>query len=347
MAKRIRENLIITCLVCIASYWYIFFIRVFETADISFHVPLNEFILLVTISLFTLLLTWIMKRVLEKITPLKPYSATRFILSAISSLAVVFFLILFIQIFTTPEIGGRAILHFNQVIEIFVLTNFQVLIVLIYLGFQSIKDYNRNRVELEESRRQQLEYRIRLYQQRLDPHFLFNNLNVLSALIESEKDNAQIYLKKFSEIYQYVVQTQKEELVPLKQELDHVRNYLYLIKKRFSNAYSFEFNVDEQLFFIIPNAVQIALENVIKHNSGNNQSPLLTKIYTGDNCIVVENQKREKAGKVRSHQTGLDNLNKLCEIILGRPLAIDETGNVFTLSIPIIEQKNEYSDYRR
>lgn len=124
----------------------------------------------------------------------------------------------------------------------------------------------------------------------LDPHFLFNSLNVLNALIEENPDRAQEFTNSLSTIYRYILEQKDKQLVPLEQELKFATNYIKLLQVRFEDALTFEIpsEVKQQGAKIIPLALQLLLENVIKHNKISSIQPIHIRIEeTSNNYLIV------------------------------------------------------------
>ena len=136
---------------------------------------------------------------------------------------------------------------------------------------------------------------------------MFNNLNVLSSLIEKNPEIANEFLDKLAQLYRYILHTQNAEVVSIKEELEFAENYLYLIKKRFGAAYNFDWQISKSEIngqMIVPTALQSLLENVVKHNAGSRENPLpvcvkfdeklfdLSKMNCARNCRQMRRAER-------------------------------------------------------
>lgn len=151
----------------------------------------------------------------------------------------------------------------------------------------------------------------------LNPHFLFNSLNVLSSLIKKDSDKAQNFVDEFSSVYRYTIDVIEKPVVELREELDFAKSFLFLQKIRFDNAVDMEINVDaSKLNFLVPPlAVQTLLENAFKHNKATTESPLNIKIYNENDSLLVANNLQPKIKGVDSKGVGLSNLNKRYELL--------------------------------
>uniref|UniRef100_UPI00404AD04F 2TM domain-containing protein n=1 Tax=Gelidibacter sp. TaxID=2018083 RepID=UPI00404AD04F len=175
----------------------------------------------------------------------------------------------------------------------------------------------------------------------IDPHFLFNSLNVLSSLIEENPENAQRFTVSLSKIYRYVLEQKDKELVTVAEELDFAKTYMNLLKMRFENSITFEIpegfnNLDAK---VVPLSLQLLLENTIKHNSVSEQKPLQIKITVEDNYLVVTNNLQKKEVLQSRKGVGLQNIVNRYAILTTRPVLVDETPHHFNVKIPILTKQ--------
>ena len=188
----------------------------------------------------------------------------------------------------------------------------------------------------------QAENQLMLLRKNIDPHFLFNNLNALSSLIEKNPADATKFLNKFSELYHYILDTQEKDLVPIRDEIEFTRKYVYLIEKRFEDAYEIIWKVDEDTIIdkmIVPTALQSLIENAVKHNSGSRKKPLEIRVGTNEGKLFVENESRKKLKKIPTHGSGLDNLLQRYDLLTGEKVEVIESEEKFRVEIPLVELK--------
>ncbi|BFM11292.1 hypothetical protein R50072_14450 [Simiduia litorea] len=210
------------------------------------------------------------------------------------------------------------------------------------LLFKVFEHVKQQRITLEQTERSLLESQVKTLQQHIDPHFLFNNLNVLSALIQQDPDDADEYLNTFCDIYRYILQHKDHALVSLKQELAFANNYMHLISTRFDNAYMLEVEIMPEADLtshVLPCSLQLALENAIKHNQGDKENPLVIKITVEKDQVRIFNQINEKKFKLESTQLGITNLRVRCNTIFKQPLAVAHTQDYFELVLPLCKQR--------
>jgi LytS/YehU family sensor histidine kinase len=168
---------------------------------------------------------------------------------------------------------------------------------------------------------------------------LFNNLNTLDSLIDSNPEKAKEYINRLSLIYRYLIQTKDAEVMELSEELELIKNYIFLIKTRFGNDY--EFTIEENIGlhdkFIPTGALQTLLENVVKHNKSDGIDPIKTTLKINQGWIIVTNTKSKASPKNESFGTGLQNLKSRYKLLSDENIQIHNMETKFEIFIPIIE----------
>lgn len=175
----------------------------------------------------------------------------------------------------------------------------------------------------------------------IDPHFLFNSLNVLSSLIEENPESAQKFTTSLSKIYRYVLEQKDKELVPLEEELSFAKTYMNLLKMRFENSLFYELpsgEIDPEAK-VVPLSLQLLLENTVKHNVVSEQKPLHIRIYLDGDYLAVENNYQKKEVLHDRKGVGLENIASRYCIITKRKVLVDQTQEHFTIRIPILTQQ--------
>ncbi|WP_445457875.1 2TM domain-containing protein [Flavobacterium sp. HNIBRBA15423] len=187
----------------------------------------------------------------------------------------------------------------------------------------------------------------------LDPHFLFNSLNVLSSLIEENPENAQKFTTSLSKIYRYVLEQRDKELVSVAEELQFAKTYMNLLKMRFENSITFELPEDfgNEDSKVVPLSLQLVLENCIKHNIVSESKPLHIKISIEENQLTIKNNLQKKEVLQDRKGVGLQNIVNRYAILTKRNVLIEENENYFKVFLPILtkqitimESKNIYSE---
>lgn len=187
----------------------------------------------------------------------------------------------------------------------------------------------------------------------IDPHFLFNSLNVLSSLIEENPDNAQRFTTSLSKIYRYVLEQKDKELVSVEDELSFAKTYMNLLKMRFENSLFYELpttgiNPEAK---VVPLSLQLLLENTVKHNVVSEQKPLHIRIFIDGDYLAVQNDFQKKEVLQDRQGVGLQNIVNRYSIITNRKVLIEQNEENFTVKIPILtkqisvmETSADYSD---
>lgn len=175
----------------------------------------------------------------------------------------------------------------------------------------------------------------------LDPHFLFNSLNVLTSLIEENPDNAQMFTTSLSKVYRYVLEQKNKDIVTVDEELNFARTYMSLLKMRFEDSIIFEIpdrasNPDSK---VVPLSLQLLLENAVKHNMVTSSKPLHIKIYEDGNNLVVENNLQPKQIVKKSSGVGLENIKQRYQLLTNKKVLINQEANRFAVAIPMLTKQ--------
>ncbi|GAB4160608.1 MAG: histidine kinase [Winogradskyella sp.] len=175
----------------------------------------------------------------------------------------------------------------------------------------------------------------------LDPHFLFNSLNVLTSLIEENPDSAQKFTTALSKVYRYVLEQKNKELVTVDEELDFARTYMSLLKMRFEDSIIFEIpdKASNPESKVVPLSLQLLLENAVKHNMVTSSKPLHIKIYEDGNHLVVLNNLQPKQIVKKSSGVGLENIKQRYQLLTERKVYINQREKDFAVAIPMLTKQ--------
>lgn len=183
----------------------------------------------------------------------------------------------------------------------------------------------------------------------LDPHFLFNSLNVLTSLIEESPRKAERFTTGLSKVYRYVLEQKDKDLIPLEEELKFAKSYMELLKMRFEDGveYSLPENISNSEFKIVPLSLQLLLENAVKHNMITSNKPLQIRIFEEDGILVVENNNRPKASLGKSTKVGLQNIKQRYALITKKQVEVISDSDKFQVKLPLLikEIKIMKTDY--
>ncbi|MFD1094176.1 sensor histidine kinase [Salegentibacter chungangensis] len=182
----------------------------------------------------------------------------------------------------------------------------------------------------------------------LQPHFLFNSLNVLSSLILKDQHQALEFTQKLSDLYRSFLESGKESLIPLKREIEISRDYCYLLKTRFGKAVQFNFNVpdDQNENKVPPGSLQLLIENAVKHNGSTSKLPLKVDIYQEEDFLIVRNNLKPRKEALKTTRTGLENIKRRYQYLTDRKIEIDRTETEFIAKLPLLKVEDyEHSNH--
>ena len=210
----------------------------------------------------------------------------------------------------------------------------------ISFGIQFLSNWKTAQFNSEQFQKETIKAELTTLKNQLDPHFLFNNLNILSSLISVDKDLSQTYLEKFADVYRNILQSSSEELVTLNDELKFMASYLYLLDIRFEDTIQTFINVESQDHkkYIPPLTIQMLVENAIKHNVISEIRPLKIHISSQNGFIAVKNNLQEKRVESRnSNKSGLSNIQKRYTYFTDKEVQVFKDPENFIVKIPLID----------
>jgi hypothetical protein len=212
-----------------------------------------------------------------------------------------------------------------------------ILVTLAYESVYFFHSWKQKVIETESLARMQLVSQMELLQSRMDPHFLFNSLNVLSSLID-ENEAAQHYLSRLADVYRYVLMSREKELVPLREEMEVVENYLYLARVRFREGLEVKIRLsEEQLSMkVAPLAIQLLVENALKHNAITRSKPLCLEISASEGRLRVRNNLRPLAQIESSTGLGLDNIRSRYRLLGFGEVEVRQNKDFFEVELPLV-----------
>ena len=197
----------------------------------------------------------------------------------------------------------------------------------------------RNEMQEEREKANMAQYRYIKLKHQVNPHFLFNSLNILDCLIYEEKtERASTYTHKLAGIYRYMIKSEDEIIVPLRDELEFVRLYVDLLKERFSSGFDVNVNVPEECMgrFVLSCSLQLLIENATKHNAVSTDNPLIISIEANDDQITVTNALIPKVTKVQSTGLGQKYIRQMYLDLTGKQIDITETDKAYSVTLPLI-----------
>lgn len=183
--------------------------------------------------------------------------------------------------------------------------------------------------------------RTELLKIQIDPHFMFNNFSILTELINEDRDIASKFLGQLSKVYRYIITNLKQDIVPIEEEINFLRSYIYLISIRYEDTIKVNIarNIEKSQELIPPVSLQLLVENAIKHNTHSEIHPLTISIFREDKNIVVENNLQPMAFKVPSTGIGQTNIIDRYAMLSDDVPVFEQTNDKYIVKLPIISQK--------
>ena len=227
-------------------------------------------------------------------------------------------------VFKCIAFSSLAVVLFTLIYEILFLSNQRNL----YTKIVDQLDWERSKAEMTALKNE------------LEPHFIFNSLNTLSYLILNDPETAHTFNSKLATVYKYFLINKDRELITLQGELEFIENYFFVLQVRHDNKLHLitEIHNDhEGTIMILPYALQILVENAIKHNEFTDADPLNIRVILNGEYIHIKNNKRPKPYLVSSTGIGLRNLSSRYRLICNKDILIETTENEFTVKLPLIK----------
>ena len=172
----------------------------------------------------------------------------------------------------------------------------------------------------------------------MDPHFLFNSLNTLNHLILNDPKQAHLFNNHLAQVYKYFLINKNKELIPLKEELEFIESYFFLLQIRHDNKLQLQTMLEGKgaTVMIPPCSLQVLVENAIKHNEFSEANPLLIKVSINDHYLQVSNNIKPKLYAVSSTGIGLKNLSSRYKLLFRKDITIASSRDSFIVKLPLI-----------
>ena len=272
------------------------------------------------------------------------FSLKRMIVGFVISFIVTLFVIFLLRIFIEVIIEGNTFENYwnNEKLSNYVFAFVMTFIVLLsFYTFYIYKAYNENKIKEQKIIAGTANAKFESLKNQIDPHFLFNSLNVLSSLIEENRENAQRFTTSLSKIYRYVLEQKDKELVSVEEELKFAKTYMNLLKMRFENSLFYELpeTISNPEAKVVPLSLQLLLENTVKHNVVSEQRPLNIRIFIEGEYLVIQNDFQKKEVIQSRQGVGLQNIVNRYGIITNRKVLIEQNEITFTVKIPILTKQ--------
>ena len=225
------------------------------------------------------------------------------------------------------------------VISIVFGTLISVILLAVEIGNQFFKHWKNTLVEVEKHKAASTHAQLENLKNQINPHFLFNNMSVLSSLVYKDQDKAVDFIHQLSKVYRYLLDSHNSELVTLEEEMRFLDSYTYLLNIRYSPNLKFDIHISEDCLqcSIPPMSVQLLIENAIKHNEISSAFPLTISIRSAEETLIVENTLKLRASAEESSGTGLKNIQSRYQFFTDAKILVNETTTHFIVQIPLLK----------
>lgn len=216
------------------------------------------------------------------------------------------------------------------------------LLFFLLFGIEEFFDLNERRNQRQIRKQQLLKeqalMKASVLKKQLNPHFMFNSLNVLSGLVREDVDKSERFIQELSQIYRYVLEQSEAIVSSLQEERDFIESYFYLLKIRFENKLIYRIDIPpDKLACKIPSmTLEVLVENTVKHNIVDKNSPLNIEIYIAEDDLVVQNNLQIREDGVTSHGVGLSNLQKRLELLGVEGASFGRVGDSYVARVPLL-----------
>ncbi len=202
-------------------------------------------------------------------------------------------------------------------------------------------NWKRSLIEIEKYKAENLQAQLQNLKDQLNPHFLFNNLSVLSSLVYIDQDKAVGFINQLSKVYRYLLDNRNCELVTLDSELTFIQSYTYLIQIRFDKNISFDIDIpkEKRHLMLPPLSLQMLVENAIKHNEISNELPLKITVKMNEEMVEVSNNLQLRTTTEVSSKTGLQNIKDRYKFFTEKEVEVIQNTNSFIVKIPLLSAK--------
>lgn len=200
-----------------------------------------------------------------------------------------------------------------------------------------VTDNQNSRIENQLLKQENLEARLNLLKQQVNPHFLFNSLSTLRTIAPDAPTKK--YVMQLASVYRYLLGSEQEHLTALEKELEFTRSYLYILQERFEHGLRVEIEIPETILglSIPPYSLQILVENAVKHNIVSEDAPLMIRIYLESEMLCVENNVLPRMSVEESTGKGLNNIKERYRLLSSREIEIIDNNTRFIVKLPLLK----------
>ncbi|MFM2269576.1 MAG: hypothetical protein RL757_3017 [Bacteroidota bacterium] len=271
--------------------------------------------------------------------PAKTFAISMFTTVIFTSIMWVFVVWLWTSLYVGYPIGITKLGRNLSVSSLTFTLLITIMVSALFHGRTFLMGWRETHLEAEKLRREQMTARFETLKAQVNPHFLFNSLNVLTTLVHKDADLAEEFIQKLSKVYRFTLETREREVISLAEELKQLDSYIFLMKMRFGEGFTFENKLTKEEIEaqqVPPLTLQMLLENSLKHNQASKNSVLKIVLEKEEDVLILTNNLQHKENVLDSSGVGLSNIISRYQILTGKKVSAQRTETHFVVKLPII-----------
>jgi len=310
-----------------------FILFLYPVPEDRYPVPLSIYAWSILLFLVSSELQILFDQILEYFLPIPNKIRLRFGLERLSNILLLVFMLIAGN-FIFPKQGSNGPFYFGIALSLLFLNNLSSYLIANRFTQRLLNSQR----QLAKVQKEKHELSYNSLQDQLNPHFLFNNLSVLKSLIMFDKDAALAFTDNFTDVYRYVLKNKENKLISLHEEFNFIQSYYGLHKERVGQGIEVSLDIDDTLkdLLIAPMALQLLLENALKHNVANKKQPLSLHLCVKDGALSLSNNIQPRDSSYSTH-TGLKNLIQRYELLTDEEVKVENDGRIFKVTIPLLK----------
>lgn len=212
------------------------------------------------------------------------------------------------------------------------------IVTLVFTSRSFLMNWRQSAVDAERLKKESITANYESLKNQVNPHFLFNSFNVLTNLVYEDQEKAVKFIKQLADVYRYVLDSREKEIVPLAEELKFLNAYVYLQQIRFGDKLHIDVALQGVVTTVAPLALQMLIENAVKHNVVSEESPLHIRIFAESGYIIIQNNMQKKSSLSEySPGIGLENICKRYEFLSDKKVEVIKDNHLFTVKLPTLQ----------
>lgn len=346
--KRYLLLFVIVSVLGVSIFAYLFYS---ETGTLpSLSKELHFFVISVVMANLSALIVSAIDKILDRVISWKKMFFTRFAAGFLFNVIIVSLLLV--------VLGYSIVLYLQQKVEPFYLQwheeiwklgilNLIILFIyeVFYGWFYSYRYFASTQVDQLRSERQQMELQFESLKSQISPHYLFNCLNTISSLLYKDNKIAEEFIRRMADTFRYVIDNQKRKLVTLAEELEFVKSYYYLMQVRYQDHLKLDINIPSRLLDsgVPPLAIQMLIENAVKHNEISKSHPLFIYIAAQDNTLINVSSTKTVASNAQSLNIGLNNIRNRYKFFTNEKIIVKDMDK-YVVQLPVIKSVSSVNE---